>query len=338
MRLFISSFKPRGVLRWLLFYGVFFGTLGALLVAYNNYWLKQGHVPGIADSKSLWAAQRDQVYRRDKTPLVFLGASRTLFAIDMPYVRERMPDYYPVMLALNGRYPLAVLKDLALDKNFSGVVLIDIDSHGLLSVHNHMQQAHVDYYHGSWSPSWRVHRLLLNQWQQLTVLGDPTTNVVTLVQRRLAGHPLPRQPDSIIAADRNSSLLLTEEEGAHLKKHFVKVMRDDLVGKQTTDAAAWASNLEDVKYWVELIHSRGGQVVFYTAPVSGELRQVYDDAYPKEQYWDVFMAQLPAQALQASEIPAMDSIPLPDGSHMHASDKPDYSKLLLDALLERRIL
>ncbi|HUH58047.1 MAG TPA: hypothetical protein VL020_05995, partial [Pseudomonadales bacterium] len=79
MRLFISSFKRRGGLRWLLFYGVFFGVLGAVLLAYNNYWLKQGHVPNIADSKSLWAAQRDKVYRRDKTPLVFLGASRTLF-------------------------------------------------------------------------------------------------------------------------------------------------------------------------------------------------------------------------------------------------------------------
>ncbi|HZJ96170.1 MAG TPA: hypothetical protein VFD11_11540 [Thiopseudomonas sp.] len=338
MRLFISSFKRRGGLRWLLFYGVFFGVLGAVLLAYNNYWLKQGHVPNIADSKSLWAAQRDKVYRRDKTPLVFLGASRTLFAIDMPYVRQRLPGYEPVMLALNGMYPLAALKDLALDKNFTGVVLIDIDSHGLLEVHNPMQQAYVDYFRNSWNPSWRLHRMLLNRWQQLTVLGDPTTNVVTLLQRRLAGHPLPRQPNFITEADRNSGLLLTEEEGAHLKKHFVKVVQDDLIGKHTSDVAAWASNLDHVKHWVELINSRGGQVVFYTAPVSGQLRQVYADAYPKAQYWDVFMAQLPVKALQAAEIPEMETIPLPDGSHMHASDKRAYTNLLLNALLERKML
>ncbi len=338
MRLFTSSFNRRGVFRWLLFYCVFIGTLGTLLFAYSSYWLKQGHVPTVADSKSLWASQRDQVYRHDKKPLVFIGASRTLFAVDLPYVRERLPDYYPVMLALNGMYPLATLKDLALDKNFSGAVVVDIDSHGLLKVHNDMQQAYVDYYHGSWSPSWRVHRLLLNQWQAFTVLGDPTVNVMSLAQRRLAGYPLPRQPDFTIEADRNSGLLLTEEEGAHLKKHFIKVVRDDFLEKHTADVAAWASNLDDVKHWVELIQGRGGQVIFYTAPVTGELQQVYDETYPKERYWDVFMAQLPVMALQAAEIPQMESIHLPDGSHMHASDKRTYSRLLLDALLERRML
>lgn len=182
MRLFTSSFNRMSFFRWLLFYLVFLATLGTLLYAYNNYWVKQGHVPTIADSKSLWAAQRDKVYNRNKMPLVFLGASRTLFAVDLPYVRERLPDYQPVMLALNGMYPLATLKDLALDKRFSGVVVIDIDSHGLLSVHNDMQQDYVDYYHSNWSPGWRAHRFLLNQWQAFTVLGDPTVNVVTLLK------------------------------------------------------------------------------------------------------------------------------------------------------------
>lgn len=338
MRLFTFSFNCKNVLRWLLFYGVFFGALGSLLFIYNGYWLKQGHVASVIDSKSLWAAQRDQVYRHDKTPLVFIGASRTLFAIDLPYVRQRLPDYYPVMLALNGMYPLAVLKDLALDKNFSGTVVIDIDSHGLLQVHNDMQQAYVDYYHSRWNPSWGLHRLLLSHWQDFTVLGDPTVNVMALIQRRFAGQPLPQQPNFTTEADRNSGLLLTEEESVHLKKHFVKVVRDDFVGKHTNDVAVWASNLDDVKHWVSLIQERGGQVVFYTAPVTGELQQVYDEAYPRERYWDVFMAQLPAMALQATDIPGIETIVLPDGSHMHAEDKPKYSKLLLDALLERRML
>ena len=338
MRLFTSSFNRMSFSRWLLFYLIFFTTSGALLYTYSNYWIKQGHVPTIADSKSLWSAQRDKVYSRNKTPLVFIGASRTLFAVDLPYVRARLPDYQPVMLALNGMYPLAALKDLALDKRFSGVVVIDIDSHGLLSVHNNMQQAYVDYYHSSWSPSWRVHRFLLNKWQAFTVLGDPTVNVVTLLKRRLAGHPLPRQPNFITEADRNSDLLLTEVEGAHLKTHFVKIVRNDIEKKFINDVDVWASNLEDVRHWVELIQKRGGQVVFYTAPVVGELRQVYDEAYPKEQFWDLFMAQLPVKALQAAEIPEMETIPLPDGSHMHASDKRAYSKLLLDAFIERHML
>lgn len=338
MRLFIFSFNRKRGLRWLFFYLVFFTTLGTLLYSYNSYWTKQGYVPAIVDSKSLWAAQRDKVYNRTATPLVFIGASRTLFGVDLAYVRERLPDYYPVMLALNGMYPLAALKDLALDKNFSGVVLVDIDSHGLLSVHNHMQQAYVDYYHSSWSPSWQLHRSLLNQWQQLTVLGDPTTNIVALIKRQLSGQALPRQPNFTTEADRNSGLLLTAADGEQLKKVFVNVLQTDLEQKYTADIEAWSSNLDTIKQWVSLIHERGGKVVFYTPPVAGELQQLYDEFYPKAQYWDVFMAQLPVAALQASEIPGMETINLPDDSHMHTSSRRAYNKLLLDALLERHML
>ena len=149
MRLSTFNFNRIGSLRWFWFYLIFLSTLFALLYTYNQYWIKQGYTPALVDSKSLWAYQRDKVYGSKKTPLVFVGASRTLFGIDLPYIRERLPSFEPVMLALNGQYPLAALKDLALDRKFSGVLVVDIDSHGLLGVHNNMQQDYVNYYHSS---------------------------------------------------------------------------------------------------------------------------------------------------------------------------------------------
>lgn len=338
MRLSISSFNWLSVLRRLWFLLIFFITLFLLLSVYSSYWLKQGYVPAIVDSKSLWAQQRDKVYNRNKTPLVFIGASRTLFGIDMPYMRERLPEFEPVMLALNGLYPLATLQDLALDKQFSGVVVVDIDSHGLNSVQNGMQIDYVNYYQASWNYSWRVHRYFLNKWQQFSVLGNPAVNGVELLKRHLMKQDIPRQATFTTDIDRNSGLLLTDADGEQLKKVFVKLLRDDLEDKYTADVKQWASNLGNLKHWIGLIQARGGQVIFYTPPVSGELQKLYDSFYPKERYWDVLMLQLPVKALQASEIEQMHTIVLPDGSHMNKANKRAYSALLIDALLERKML
>lgn len=338
MRLSTFSFNRSAVLRGLWLVVVFSTALFLLLSAYSAYWLKQGYVPAIVDSKTLWAQQRDKVYSRTKTPLVFIGASRTLFGIDMPYMRERLPEFEPVMLALNGLYPLATLQDLALDPGFSGVVVVDIDSHGLNSVQNAMQQGYVNYYRGGWNYSWRVHRYFLNKWQHASVLGNPAVNGVELLKRHLLKQDIPRQATFTTDADRNSGLLLTDADGEHLKKVFVNVLRDDLESKYIADVQLWASNLDNLQHWVGLIQARGGQVIFYTPPVSGELQQLYDSMYPKERYWDFLMAQLPVKALQASEIEHMDTIVLPDGSHMNAATKRAYSALLVDALLAREIL
>lgn len=338
MRLYTFNFNRMAFLRWIFFYLVFFTTVFSLLYAYNTHWIRQGYVPTIVDSKSLWAGQRDKVYGSKKKPLVFIGASRTLFGIDLPYVRERLPGFDPVMLALNGMYPLAALKDLALDPKFSGVVVVDIDSHGLLAVHNDMQQDYVNYYHANWNYSWQLHRFFLNKWQETTVLGQPSISAVAVIKRWLSGQPLPRQPNFTIDTERNSGLLLSDADGEVLKKVFVNVLRTDLEEKFVKDVNEWASNLDELKLWIGLIQARGGQVVFYTPPVTGELKQLYDEMYPKARYWDVIMARLHAKELQAAEISGIESIVLPDGSHMNASSKRAYSKLLLDALLDRQFL
>lgn len=338
MRLYIFNSNLVVCMRWFVFYLIFFTTVLFLLYFYNSHWIAQGYTPSIVDSKSLWADQRDKVYSSKKKPLVFIGASRTLFGIDLPYVREYLPDYDPVMLALNGKYPLATLKDLALDKDFSGVVVVDIDSHGLLAVHNDMQQDYVDYYHSSWSPSWRLHRFFLNKWQESTVLGDPAVSLVAVTKRWLLGQELPRQPNFTTAADRNSGLLLSDADGEVLKNVFVNILREDLERKFVDDVDEWASNLEKLKLWIDMIQTRGGKVVFYTPPVTGELQQLYDEMYPKERYWNELMAKLPVKALQAVEIPGIEEVVLPDGSHMNASSKRAYSGLLIHMLLDKGVL
>lgn len=170
------------------------------------------------------------------------------------------------------------------------------------------------------------------------MLGDPAVSLVAVVKRWLLDQKLPRQPNFTTAADRNSNLLLSDADGEVLKKVFVNILRKDLEEKFVDDVDEWASNLENLQLWISLIQARGGQVVFYTPPVAGELQQLYDKMYPKERYWNVLMAKLSVKSLQAVEIPGIEEVILPDGSHMNASSKRAYSKLLMHALLDQGVL
>lgn len=176
------------------------------LTAVERYWRRHGFTPGVIDSMQLWSLQRDQARRAAPRPLVFLGASRTLFGIDLPTVRAMLPGWQPVMLALNGRYPLAALRDLADDDAFRGTVVLDIDSRGLARYNHAAQAEYVDYYHGQWSPSWRWHRQFLNHWQGALAIGNPDLAIVRALQRRAAGQRRPELPTHTTAPDRDSQL------------------------------------------------------------------------------------------------------------------------------------
>ena len=99
------------------------------VLAYEAHLRAQGHLPSIIDSPQLWAQERSRTDGSDA--VVFIGASRTLYGVDLQTVREVMPGSKPVMLALNGAYPMATLKALADDTAFNGTLLVDVDARGL---------------------------------------------------------------------------------------------------------------------------------------------------------------------------------------------------------------
>src|SRR5436309_284771 len=131
----ISSSDVGGVprRRWATAWALAFVVATAIVGAAEYRWRALGYVPNIRDSAELWSIERDRIYATKKIPLVLLGASRIEYGVDMQQLKQLLPRYQPVMLAYNGHYPLAALRDLANDDRFHGVVLCDIDARGLSS-------------------------------------------------------------------------------------------------------------------------------------------------------------------------------------------------------------
>lgn len=306
-----------------------------MLCAWEMLWRAQGVTPEVIDSKQLWAAQRD---RASGAPpprtVVFLGASRTVYGIDPKVWGEAMPQQKPVMLAINGHYPLATLRDLALDETFHGLVICDVDSYGLLPAHWDMQQPWLDYRATRWNLNWAVHRWLLTYWQRASVLANPDVGLWASAKRLWRGATL-SLPYSRNFANRAGEMLFERVDTAGLAAHFDSEVDFKIARFPAPSPERFLADLAPVRDWVERIRARGGDVVFVTMPVAGRLPEMETRYMPRATYWDAF-ARLPGiHALHYGDVPALQAIPLPDHSHVRAEDRRTLTLALIQALQER---
>lgn len=322
---------------WLATWACAFALAAIALLLVERHWRAQGHVPTVLDSMQLWSVQRERVYGSTPQPLVLLGASRMEYGVDVKVLRDALPRYKPVMLAINGLYPLAVLRDLAQDENFHGVVLCDIESNGLLELFRDVQQKYVDYYHRRWTPSWHLHRVLLSAWQRAALIANPDFGVVASLKRAVAGGaPFRNYVD--YDANRSGDIDYTRTDPEATRRHFAETVEGNIARLPKTTPEQWLAGVAPVFDWVRAIQARGGTVIFYESPTQGLTREINDRLYPRAQYWDRFAAASPAPVVSANAIPALANTPLPDDSHIDFHDKAAYTRALVDALVERGLL
>jgi hypothetical protein len=308
----------------------------ALFVA-ERHWRAQGYVPTVLDSTQLWSIQRGRVYGDSPRPLVLLGASRIEYGVDMKTLRDELPHYKPVMLAVNGLYPLSVLRDLAQDPDFRGVVLCDVESNTFISDYFFVQQAYPDYYHQRWTPSWHLHRVLLTAWQRAALIANPEYGVLASLKRGFGGG-VPFRNYVNYYSNRSGDIDYTKTDPEATKKHFADTVEGNIARLPKRDPDTWLADIAPVYDWVRAIQARGGTVIFYESPTLGLTRDINDRLYPREQYWNRFVAASPAPVVSANAVPALANTPLPDDSHIDYRNKAAYTRKLVDALVERGLL
>jgi hypothetical protein len=336
MLLSISSFNQRPNRYWLVALVIATITASLLIASLERHWRSSGYKPAILDSYQLWSAQREQA-NADKA-LVFIGASRTQFGIDMQTVKAMLPSWQPVMLAVNGHYPLATLKDLAQDQSFKGTVIVDIDSRGMHLSNREAQQAYVSYYHNRWSPNWHIHRLLLTSWQQHMATARPALGAAPTLVRALDEAPAPHKFNFTLNPDRSGSIHFKGRNTETLAAFFNRGLQQDIERNPPPKPELWLKQLEELADWVAAIELRGGRVIFYEPPVSGGQRTIAAQAYPEAIYWDGVMTEFNFTSLSYRHEPTLTGFKQPDGSHIQAESKPAYTWALINALRNKQLL
>jgi hypothetical protein len=80
-----------------------------------------------------------------------------------------------------------------------------------------------------------------------------------------------------------------------------------------------------INQMVQKIESRGGRVVFIRLPSTGIVRQLEDQTWPREKYWDVLAANTQAGAIHFKDYPSLSGFDCPDGSHLDVRDAAEIS-------------
>ena len=327
-----------------------FAVLLSLLIALSCtaiseiYWRSKGHTPTVVDSMGLWSSQRAKIY--DDRPIVFLGASRTLYGIDLDETTRQLSELRAgkyahssaVMLALNGRYPVATLLDLALDEEFVGTVLVDVDARGLSKYNWEAQESYVKYFRQDWTPNWWVHRYLLNLLQPLLVSLDPRFSLINSGLALWAGQSLPVVSHSQLDHRRMGALNFQRANGEILGNWFAEMLADDLEKNPPPSPLDWLLSAQVVADAARTIEARGGTVIFWVPPVSGQQEALTYAAYPKNQYWDKFIAHYNLKGLHYADVPALTKMNLPDESHVGRRQKVFLTRALVKALVNKGLL
>lgn len=328
--------------RWLLTWGLTaFITLGGW-VAFETYWRGQDYQPKVVDSFDLWSQHRARA-SKPAPPLrvALLGASRIQFGLSPRVFRNETHkmglNVDAIMLAVNGHYPLAALRDLSEDEKFVGIALVGIDSRGMDRKVWDMQAKHVQNYRHEWSPSRAVHRRMLTFLQEYVLAARPDFAAVTLVKRYLDDNGPPYKEYVIFERDRAAGTDYGKSDIAAIRAARVADLKKYYPLYTAPTPEVWLNEIREVVRWVERINARGGKVVFYREPVSGEHIEMDESYFPREKYWDKLVAIMPATMIDFRDHPEL-VIDTPDTSHIDIKDIDRHTRALAQLLHRKKVL
>jgi hypothetical protein len=308
-----------------------------LAAAYERFLLAHHYLPTVQDDADLWSIQYDLV-KAHPDAVALLGASRIQFAVDPRLLSELLGGRTVAMLAINGEYPLAALRALANDPGFRGLAIVGIDARGLWKPLWDMQRPHFDHYRNRWSLARRIHRMLETALQERLVMMRSEFSAANMLRRLLAGYGLPFNEYVRLRSDRVGFIDYARTDIAAIKAHRVADLENYYREHPPPPPQAWLRDLAQVSQWVRRIQARGGRVVFFREPASGEHLAVDERAFPRALYWDAYARVCPVPMIEFRDEPAFAHFVLPDTSHIDGAEVPAFTIALAQVLARHGIV
>lgn len=293
-----------------------------------------GYRPSAPDDMKLWAFERSRVYgSQPRDVIVMVGASRVRLGIHTETLRRAFPGVRVVQLAINGTSPFGVLRDLADDPAFSGVVIYDLMERFELPALAEGADPFVAYFHREQSPSQRSERALRSLYLgQLAVLSpqfEPRSFLKAVMEQRRFPGPYFVQylsdRSAIARPDGSDEAREVPKLGAALERTLQRARAD-------IDAQGWMAFHRRVEGEAEKLRSRGGQLLFLRLPSSGQTWELEERYFPKGDFWDRMARETRTPHLHFLDVPEWRNLPLYDGSHLDEQQSREFTRRFADWL------
>ena len=317
----------------------------------------RGIQPTAVDSEALWVRERERASWLGTRAVILIGASRMQTGIDLDALRART-GLEPVQLAIDASSFIPVLHGLAKDPAIRGTVIVSFSDADLDAPPN--ADSNADRYQASFER----HSARAAEFAYLTIEGvltdivrdklrsyaDGARPLTSLLTRILPASITPQYvfilPDRSRLADYSHADVPTfyynrviRELGenvviqpgaeyrvvdAQLRQRIEALApkSDELYLQRAASVAADAATIEE----------RGGRVYFVVMPTSGLITMMEDKWYPRETFWNRFVATTHSRTLHFEDVPSLKGIPVPDGSHVDYRNRTALTAALLEAL------
>ena len=279
-------------------------------------------IPGdLGESYDHWADLRRQVDKRN-VPVVIIGDSRILFDSDLDRATQLI-GVRPLQLAIAGGSGLPILEDIADDSHFHGVAIVGMAETAYFDLQLAGVRPQKALALSRWeSPSKRGSFLIYRVLSHGLAMLDDNYQLSTLVFR--LDHDW--RPGVI---DRREAIWKTQETGADGQTWLWRRLEHDrrlsqhmhntwlhFFPSQPLDGQTISSVSARTKIAVDKIRARGGDVVFVRPPSAPDLRRIEDKHVPWARTWNALLAYTRSNGVHIDDLPAVQNLTLPEGSHL----------------------
>ena len=315
------------------------------LVGWEILWRTKGYEPSYEETADLWAFQRDRVTANPDAE-VLIGSSRIMFDFDLDMWEQDIPGKRPIMLARVGSCPLPVLTDLANDPEFKGTVICGFTPPlfflppPIPPVRE--MQAFVD--HAKvWTLSDKANFYLSIPFENgFASINKEDLSLVQLLQRGLS--PFAKNRPSPFIAPQLPPYFgrIDFERRYHMSRRmeidpdFQSVVQQRWMPLIQMLPALGGPPLDgllaQVKAEVEAIRKKGGKVIFVRCPSTGELRNLENERWPREQFWDRLLEVTQSPGVHFEDYPQLSNFNCPEWSHLTRADAVRFTHELSQIL------
>jgi hypothetical protein len=280
------------------------------LALFEVFWRSHAFVPTLTNSEALWCETRA---RAKGDAIAIVGSSRLQRGLDPEIISAELGGRKTLQLALDGGNPFPMLSDLARDPEFRGLVILEYmpkrwfveDSPGTGRSESFIATC------GKPSLVEGIEARMDHSLERRFVFLSPELQLIPLISYVTAHKALPRATRDILREDRFMESYFRSDQTAELGT-WISIL----------SAAELDRRFAEARASVDEIRARGGCVIAYRSPVSGEALQDEETHFPASVWFPRAARAIDAGALDFASVPELQAIRPPDGSHPDAAQAP----------------
>jgi len=321
---------------WLVTWGLTLLLVIGCVSAWETFWRERGFSPSVRDDHSLWVAARRELRPHDPDEVVLVGSSRTQVDINPDALIATTGWRKPIQLAVTMGSTMPMLRHLARDSSFAGIVVAEINPaifFAALRILDPITGRLLERFHTLTTADLVEFRLSMFVQQQL-ILRLPALSPRELL-RAIARGEWPHPQHYTVDRTRYRFMDFELRRGLAARNRFATANRAR--SKATfLRPQALVKRLDEIEALVETIEARGGEVIFVRFPSNAHVLEDERKVVPRDRYWDVFVAHTDALAIHFEDYPELASFTAPDGEHLDRRDAITFSSQLGKIIMRER--